>query len=142
MLYLDTSSLLKLFFNEPESAAVRGSLETEDEVVITTLTELETETQLRAALLGGRVTKSRHRKVCAAFESTLAMAPFIVKSLPGSIFTTALRIHRDHPDLHCRSLDRLQVAAMEELGIRRLMCHDARLCSVARVLGHEVVTPV
>jgi predicted nucleic acid-binding protein len=141
MLYMDSSSFLKLFLLEPESAAVHEAVESEDEIVISTLTQLETETQLRAALLGGRLTNARYRKVHADYEEAVTMSPFFLRGLPGSIFTTALRIHRDHPDLHCRSLDRLQMAVMDELGIKRLMCHDIRLCKAAITLGYEVVTP-
>jgi predicted nucleic acid-binding protein len=141
MLYMDSSSFLKLFLHEAESAAVHEAVESEDAIVISMLTQLETETQLRAALLGGRLTKYRYRKVFADYEEAVTMSPFLLRALPGSVFTTAVRIHRDHPELHCRSLDRLQIAAMNELGIKRLMCHDTRLCAVATALGCDVLRP-
>ena len=43
--------------------------------------------------------------------------------------------------LHCRSLDRLHLAAMEELGIKRLMTHDFRQAEAAREMGIDVVMP-
>jgi len=42
MIYLDTSCLLKLLRDEPESAEVRRAVNAEDEVVVSSLTELET----------------------------------------------------------------------------------------------------
>jgi predicted nucleic acid-binding protein len=61
--------------------------------------------------------------------------------LPGSIFQTALRQHRNCGDTHCRSLDRLHLAAMEELGVSRLMTHDVRQARAAVEAGFEVVEP-
>lgn len=42
MIYLDTSCLLKLLREEPESAEVRNAVDAEDHVVVSSLTELET----------------------------------------------------------------------------------------------------
>ena len=48
MIYIDSSSLLKTFWTEAESPAVREAIAGETLVVISALTELETEVQLRA----------------------------------------------------------------------------------------------
>ena len=53
MTYLDTSCLLKLLRDEPESADVRRVVDAEAEVIVSSLTELETEVQLKAAVIGG-----------------------------------------------------------------------------------------
>ncbi len=142
MLYIDSSSFIKLFLSEPESAAVDTALESESLVIISSLTQLETETQFRAAMLSGRLTKRAYSKVMSRYEEALGMDPFVLKGLPGSVFVTALRVHREHPDIHCRSLDRMHLAAMHELGAKRIMCHDARMCEVAKSLGYEVLTPI
>ena len=42
MIYLDTSCLFKLLREEPESADVRSAVDAEDEVIVSSLTELET----------------------------------------------------------------------------------------------------
>lgn len=42
---------------------------------------------------------------------------------------------------HCLSLDRLHLAAMAELGVKRLMTHDGRQAEAARELGYEVEMP-
>jgi predicted nucleic acid-binding protein len=47
---------------------------------------------------------------------------------------TALEQH-EAATAHGRSLDRLHLAAMEELGVRRLMTHDARQAEAARVVN-------
>lgn len=49
MLYIDTSSLLKLLLPEPDSPAVQAAVSVEGQVVLSTLVELEAEVQLHAA---------------------------------------------------------------------------------------------
>jgi predicted nucleic acid-binding protein len=59
----------------------------------------------------------------------------------GSVFSTAMRQDRTARRIHCRTLDRLHLAAMEELGLRRLMTNDAAEAAGAKALGFEVVGP-
>ena len=59
MLYLDSSALLKLLWQEPESDAVRDHVASEDLVIVSSLAELETHVQLSAAWLAGRYGKVR-----------------------------------------------------------------------------------
>jgi len=70
----------------------------------------------------------------------LASRPFASRPLNGRVFTRALDQYRESK-IHCRSLDRLHLAAMEELGLRSLMTHDARQAAAARELGYAVVMP-
>jgi uncharacterized protein with PIN domain len=53
MSYIDSSSLLKTLWQEPESQAVREAIAGEEQVVVSALAELEAEVQLRAKWLGG-----------------------------------------------------------------------------------------
>ena len=110
MIYIDSSSLLKLLWEETESAAVRDVIAAaEDQVVVSSLAELETEVQLRAKWLDGNFTKARcadYRAVLASFRET---APFDFRELPGAVFQRALQQHRDAEKLHCRTLDRLHL---------------------------------
>jgi uncharacterized protein with PIN domain len=140
MSYIDSSSLLKILWEEPESAAVREAIITEQIVVISRLAELETEVQLRAKWLGGILTKSRYeayRKKLSSFRET---APFDFRDLSGAVFRRAIKQHLAGK-WHCRSLDRLHVAAMDELGQRRLLTNDAKQAVAARALGYEIVSP-
>lgn len=141
MIYLDSSCLLKLLLEEPESDAVRQAVAREADVVVSVLTELETAVQLRAGLLGGVYRERRYRAYLAQVEAFKALDPFRFRTLPGEVFQTALRQNRNAGRVHCRSLDRLHLAAMEELGIRRLMTHDATQATGATALGFEVLRP-
>lgn len=141
MIYLDSSSMLKLFWNEPESSAVIDAIASESAVVVSSLVELETRVQLKAAHVGGDYSLPQLRRL----ETQLALIgnqpPYEFHALPSTLFRTALRQHRNWGDQHCRTLDRLHLAAMEELKVRRLMTQDAELAKAAVEAGFEVVRP-
>ncbi len=141
MIYLDTSCLLKLLRDEPESPAVRTTVEAEDTVIISSLSELEAEVQLRAAAAGGEIRASQWRQYQAKLTAMRNFDPFHFRHLPAAVFSTALRQHRHPQSIFCRALDRLHLAAMEELKSTRLITLDENQATVAEALGFEVVRP-
>ncbi len=141
MIYIDTSSLLKLLHLEPESGAVRTAVSAEAEVIVSTLAELETRSQLKAAWHGGDCTKARYLALVRQLDALRELEPFRFTGLPGTVFTTAIRQDRDATRLHLRSLDRLHLGAMEELGLTRVLTNDWKLALAARSLGLEAVLP-
>ncbi len=141
MVYIDSSALLKLLWLEPESEAVRRQVASEDIVIVSSLTELEARVQLTAAWLAGRYGKARRDSFRAKLTEFRSTDPFRFRPLPGSVFETALRQQDRAGRAHCRTLDRLHLAAMTELEVRRLMTHDAVQARAARAVGLEVVVP-
>jgi predicted nucleic acid-binding protein len=141
VIYIDTSCLLKLFRTEPSSAEIRAGVAAETEVIVSGLTELETLVQLKALWAGGELTKPQWRTLEAELALLRNRPPFEFRSLPAAVFHTAMRQHRNSGDKQCRSLDRLHVAAMEELKVSRLMTHDEGQAKAAIEAGFEVVRP-
>src|ERR1700722_8389898 len=141
MIYLDTSCLLKLLREEPESPAVRGAVESEDSVVISSLAELETEVQLKAAATGGEIRASQWRQYQAKLMAMRNFDPFHFRHLSAAVFSTALRQHRRPQAAYCRALDRLHLAAIEELNLTRLMTLDNAQAKAAKALNYGVVCP-
>ncbi len=141
MIYLDSSSLLKLIWEEPETEAVRSVINAESEAVVSELTELETFNQLKAAFLGGEYGRALWHRFEIQFKSFRNLEPFEFRPLRASIFQTALRQHRNSGEHHCRTVDRLHLAAMEELEVSRLMTHDDRQARAAQAAGFSVVMP-
>lgn len=140
MIYIDTSSLLKLAITDTFSGHVERMIADEPVVVVTTLGELEARVQLRGLVLGGTIRNIRMKQMREKLLMDLKSKPFIVQKLTGGIFMAALE-QCEKSLVHCRSLDRLHLAAMEELGVSRLMTHDRRQAEAARELGYEVVMP-
>lgn len=141
MIYLDTSCLLKLLREEPESAEVRDAVDAEEAVVVSSLAELETEVQLKAAALGGNIRESQRRQYHAKLAAMRQFDPFHFRHLPAAVFTTALRQHRHARSVFCRAMDRLHLASMEELKLNRLMTLDEKQAEVALALNYEVIRP-
>lgn len=141
MIYLDTSCLLKLLREEPESDAVRSAVDGEEEVVVSSLAELETEVQLKAAALGGDIRANQLRQYQVRLTAMRNLDPFHFRHLPAAVFSTALRQHRHPQAAYCRSLDRLHLAAMAELKLRRLITLDEIQGKAAEALDYQVIYP-
>jgi predicted nucleic acid-binding protein len=141
MIYLDSSCLLKLLREEPESSHVREAVDEERQVIVSSLAELEVEVQLQAAVLAGETRTSQWRHYQARLIAMRNFDPFHFRFLPASVFSTALRQQRHSRSVFCRALDRLHLAAMEELKLTRLMTLDQTQAKVAAALGFEVVLP-
>ena len=141
MIYLDTSSLLKLLIAEPESPAVQNAVRSESDAVISPLSELEAVVQLRGMWLGGELSARQQNQILARFQAMRQEEPFLFPQISGAIFSTALRQHQAAGKVHCRGFDRLHLAAMEELAIKRLMTNDGSQAAAAKALGFEVIFP-
>lgn len=139
-LYLDTSCLLKLFFREAESERVARAIAAEGVAIVSELTRVEAETQLRARLLGGHYSRAKHKKLVEELERTLMRDPFTVVRVPADAFATA-RSLVGQVKVHCRTLDLLHLAVMATCGVTRLFTNDAGQATVARDLGMEVQMP-
>jgi len=141
VIYLDSSCLLSLLWDELESSAVILAVAREEIVVITALAELETLVQLKAAQLGGEYNLPWRRVLESRLSGFYRQPPYEFRGLSGRLLKTALRQHRNSGRLHCRAFDRLHLAAMEELQVRRLMTHDQAQAAAARAMGFDVVQP-
>jgi len=141
LIYIDSSCLMKLFRPAPDSREVAAAVNREDAVIVSLLAELEVIVQLKADWLAGNLTRPGWRRLEARFSALRHQPPFEFRALSGSVFPTALRQHRNAGGVHCRTLDRLHLAAMEELKLTRLMTHDEHQANAALDRGFEVIRP-
>ncbi len=141
MIYLDTSCPLKLLREEPESADVRNAVDAEAGVVVSSPAELEAEVQLKTAAMGGDIRQSQWRQLQARLMAMRNFDPFHFRPLPSADFSTGLRRHRHPQAAHCRTLDRLHLAVMEELKLTRIMTLVDAQSRVALALHYNVVQP-
>src|SRR2546428_9391726 len=77
VVYIDSSALLKLLWQEPESDAVRDHVASEDLVIVSSLAELETHVQVTAAWLAGPYGKGRPGRLPAKAAGVPATAPVL-----------------------------------------------------------------
>lgn len=140
MIYIDTSSLLKVFLDEEHSGAVNEAIFEHGTVLVSLLTLLEGKIQIRGLRTGGVIRPREELRLNEAIRLTLGRRPFKLLPMPPRLVEAALA-QNNASEIHCRSLDRLHLAAMEEFGINRLMTHDLRQAGAARELGYEVVSP-
>jgi predicted nucleic acid-binding protein len=138
-LYIDTSCLLKLFFVEPESERVRELVTREPQVIISTLARLEAAQCLLASRLAGDVSRTQLRRLSSRIAEMLQTPPFEVAEFPAAAVSVSER--QSSRGVYCRTLDRLHLGAMEELGLRRLLTNDDQQAVAARALGFEVLMP-
>ena len=142
MVYLDTSSLLKLIWPEEDSQAVAARVSHEEAVLVSSLTELESAVQITAAHLRGHYSLARSRRLRKELDGLLDSERFERRALSGEVFKLSWVQHSKYGTTgFCRTLDRLHLAAMQELGVNRLITNDTQLAAAARILGFVAETP-
>lgn len=139
-LYLETSCLLKLVLDEPDSPAVEAALEGETEILVSTLARLEAENVLLAMRLGGDLSKREHTLALGALDQLLVQPPFRQVAVPSDAYELALRQLKPNGP-YCRTLDRLHLAVAEGLGLQRFITNDRAQATAAEALGFEVLLP-
>ena len=139
-LYLDTSCLWKLLVDEPESSQVRNLVGNEPEVIVSSYAEFEAEQVLAALRLAGKITARQATRIGRVLEDFRGMEPFQHRALPHDLARIARQQVLRSP-VYCRTADRLHLAAMEALGLRRLLTHDDQQAAAARALGFGVLLP-
>ncbi len=141
-LYLDTSCLLKLLFAEPESQKVAELVAAEAQVLVSSLARLEASVQIGARLSGRLMTKRAADGLVTRMQAVLALAPFETVATPAGLHEIAEeQILPLGKTTHCRTLDRLHLAAMQALSADRLLTNDDTQAAAARELGFHVLLP-
>jgi predicted nucleic acid-binding protein len=138
-LYIDTSCLLKLIVLEPESAAVAAAVERETDIVVSSLALAEIEVRLQRLRVTGTLTPRNLLRLSAKRDALVSAPPFRPTSLGAELFVTA-SAQAQKSSTYCRTLDRLHLAAMELLSLRRLLTNDGPQARAAAELGFEVLT--
>lgn len=125
--YLDSSAIVKLVVQEPESAALRMYLRRRQPCVTSALAQTEV---ARALLpLGPRVL--RHGADVLSRIDLLRVNDRVL-SAAGAVLPADLR-----------SLDAIHVATAQQLGaeLARVVTYDERMAQAARANGYAVVAP-
>ena len=141
-LYVDTSCLLKLLWQEPESTRLAALIERESRVVVSELTILEAVVQIHGRRVAGLLRGPDAKRLESALDRLLEAEPFERIALEGDSFDRARsQVRRLRKRGHCRTLDRLHLALMEAEGLGRLLTNDDKQAVAARAAGLKVALP-
>lgn len=126
--YLDSSAIVKLVVEEPESAALRRYLRRKRPLVSSALARTEV---LRALLLEGDDGVARGRAVLARLD--LLRVNDRVLNAAGTLLPDDLR-----------SLDAIHLATAQQLGsdLARVVTYDERMSDAARHVGVKTASPI
>ena len=139
--YVDTSSFVQVLVPDRNSERVRAAVRAEKAVIVSSLTQLEAATYLLGLRRGGAVTYREFRALSRELDLRVVSEPFRLQDLPGAVFDDAIGQLKVRGAVHCRAVDRLHLAAMQILGISRLITSDRQQARAARSLDFEVVEP-
>ncbi len=125
--YLDSSAIVKLAIQEPESAALRRYLRRRRPLMSSALARTEV---IRALAPAGHDAVARGRDVLSRLD---------LIRLNDRVLNTAGAMK----PLELRSLDAIHLATAEQLGseLGPFVTYDERLADAARQQGHRVATP-
>ena len=141
-LYLDASCLLKMLFPEPETMRVVELVAAEEHVVVSTLARLETLVQIQARRAGGLLRETAASALVARLDTVFRQTPYEIVRTPAEMVDVAEAHLRSLPrEAHCPTLDRLHLAVMKSLDVRRLLTNDQAQARAARALGFSVIVP-
>ncbi len=125
--YLDSSAIVKLAVEEPQSTALRGHLRRRTPLVSSALARTEV---LRAMLLEGDAAVARAREVLARID--LIRLNDRILNAAGALMPPEFR-----------SLDAIHLASAQALGsdLGQLVTYDEQMIGAARRLGLDLVSP-
>ena len=126
-IYLDSSALVKLVVEEPESVALRRHLQGRRPLVSSALARTEV---VRAVLLEGQPAVARARDVLTRVD--LIRVSDRVLDAAGQLEPAQVR-----------SLDAIHLATAEQLGedLGQLVSYDERMLDAARAMGLATAAP-
>ena len=130
ILYLDTSSLLKLYVQEPGTEEVQAGVEVADVVATSAIAYPEAHAALARRHREGALTRAEFRTCLEQFRDTWPRLLAVLPSLPICIRAGALAVKHG-----LRGMDAIHLASYAELVGRgdtlEFLSHDARLMRAA-----------
>jgi predicted nucleic acid-binding protein len=141
VVYLDTGCLLKLYYPEPESAAVAAAVAGET-IVFTALHELEMVTAMQLKLFRGEAKPEQTAATIGLVHEDLAAGKLVEAAVDWRrVLREAARLAQTHAaSVGCRSLDILHCTLAKAVGATVFLSSDTRQITVARAEGLHVLT--
>jgi predicted nucleic acid-binding protein len=141
VVYLDTGCLLKLYYPEPESAAVAAAVAGEI-IVFTALHELEMMTAMQLKLFRGEGKVEQAAAALGLVHEDLAAGKLVEAAVDWrTVFREAARLAQAHAArVGCRSLDILHCTLAQATDATVFFSSDTRQITLARTEGLRVLS--
>jgi predicted nucleic acid-binding protein len=141
VVYLDTGCLLKLYYPEPESAAVAEAVAGEI-IVFTAPHELEMVTAMQLKLFRGEGKAEQAAAAIGLVHEDLAAGKLVEAAVDWrTALRGAVRLAQAHAGrVGCRSLDILHCALAQAVGATVFVSSDTRQITLARAEGLRVLS--
>jgi predicted nucleic acid-binding protein len=141
MLYLDTSSLLKLYIREPGSDAVQSRVAAQDyPLPVWEIQKAELINALRLKVFWSEITLEQAETQIALFENRLKRGLYVFPEIDrNSLMKCVLRLGAETPRLGCRTMDIFHVACAVEIGASEFLSFDQRQNALATHAGLKIV---
>ena len=135
-LFVDTSSLFKFYYPEPDSDQVETCLLAADRVVISELSRIEFSSVAARKVRMQEMSRAEHTLLMSAFDEDCLAQAFWIVGLSGDVLAEArILVDRLGMDNALRTLDSIQLASAMRSGAESFLCHDQRLRELARQVG-------
>jgi predicted nucleic acid-binding protein len=143
MLYLDTSSLLKLYIRELGSELVQSRVASQDNPLpIWEIQKAELINALRLKVFWNEITLEQAETQIALFENRLKRGLYAFPEIDrNSLMKCVLRLGAETPRLGCRTMDIFHVACALEIGASEFLSFDQRQNTLAIHAGLKL-TPL
>jgi len=140
MIYVDTSVLVSLFCPDANTVAAASLVSrARDEMVMTSLGEVETVNALGLRVFRKEITKRQAASSLGLFEADVRTGVFGFREMPQGAYLRARDLSlRTTPQLGTRTADLLHVAAALELGAARFFSFDRNQRKAAEAAGLKV----
>jgi predicted nucleic acid-binding protein len=139
-LYIDTSVLVKLFVEEPESGYY-GELVNDHPLSSSRLAYVELNAALIAKTKAKLITEKERQLAWRKFEYCVEFGSIVLRPMHDMQINRAYYlINRLQPNLILRTLDAIHLAVADELQEWPLVTDDARMSQAAVELGFPIAT--
>jgi len=139
MVYLDTSALAKWYLNEPNSGEFVAWLQTQGDLRISSLTEVEMRCLLARRVRNRELDEALSQQIFATFQDDVAQGQLILSSVEDAWFGDALNLISTLHPLPLRTLDALHLAIARGIGVTGVASADTGMLNAAERMGLDVV---
>jgi predicted nucleic acid-binding protein len=144
--FLDTSALVKRYHQEVGTDIIDEIFEEEGKVLfISDLSIIEFHSAIALKVRTREISRDAFFHLIGLFSNELDMGLYQIRRIDEEEKQEAVKLLTKYGfDYALRTLDSLQLAAMESVGKEKLdwvVCADARFCELIRLDGFHVINP-